>query len=410
MVIFMDMKCQVCSSESLHEVMDMGHHPPSDSFLTKEELDKPETLYPLKLFMCNSCSLVQLSHAVDPKILFTEKFIYRTGYSNALKKDLQEMIGDIVKRFGVNQGDFVVDIGSNDGTMLGFYPHGVRVLGVDPSSVADIAIQNGVPTIKDFFNENLSKQISEKHGKAKVITSTNTFAHVKDIWSLMNGIKALLGEKGVFVQGSHYFLDMVEKMQHDEIYLEHLRYYSVESLVNLFKHFGMDVFYAKKMRTHGGSIVTAACLKGEYPIDTSVDALIKEEKTFGLHSKDVLGKFKSNAFRNRAELVSLLHKIKKDGKKVVGIGAAAKGVSLLNFCKIGPELVDYIVERSDLKIGKFTPGMHIPIIDEKVLFEDQPEYALLLAWNLKDDLIPKLRGFGYKGKFILPNPAVEVIE
>ncbi len=364
------MGCQLCSSEKLEEILDLGHHPPSDRFLSESELKEKEVFYPLKVVFCNSCKLAQLSYAVDPAVLFGESFVYRTGFNNHLKKHFQGLAEMLAKKIALKEGDFVIDIGSNDGTLLGFYPKGVKVLGIDPSSVADIAMQNGVPTIKDFFGEELAKTISKKYGKAKIITCNNTFAHVKGLHSLVNGVKELLTDDGVFLTESHYFLDLIQKLQHSEIYLEHLRYYSVKSLVNLFGRFEMDLFDVERIDTHGGSIRAFACKKGAYPISESVKALLAEEERFQLNSKKTFEEFRKKASKNKIDLALLLNKIKSEGKSIVGIGAPAKGNTLLNFCRIGPELVDYCVEKSDLKIGKYTPGTHIKIVAEEKMLKE----------------------------------------
>ena len=403
------MNCQACPSKNLYEILDLGHHPPSDKFLSEKDLEEQEVFYPLKVLFCESCKLVQLSYAVDPKLLFCESFIYRTGFNNHLKNHFQKLAEKVVTEFNIKEGDLVVDIGSNDGTLLSFYPKNIKILGIDPSSVADIAVQNSIPTIKDFFNENLAGTISEKHGKAKIITCNNTFAHVKELNSLVNGVRLLLDEKGVFVTESHYFLDMVQKLQHSEIYLEHLRYYSLESLVNLFDHFGMEVFFAERIDTHGGSIRAFACKKGAYMVSESVRNLLAEEKKYKLNEKETLQEFRKQVHKNKRTLNLLLHKIKADGQKIVGIGSPAKGNTLLNFCKIDNTVIDYCVEKSDLKIGKYAPGSHIRIIEESQMLKDQPEYALLLTWDIKDIIVPKLKAAGYKGKFIVPVPEPQII-
>ena len=404
------MNCQVCSSKDLYEVLDLGHHPPSDKFLSEKDLEQPEIFYPLKILFCDGCKLVQLSYVVDPKVLFGESFIYRTGFNNQLKNHFQKMAEGLGKKFSLNGGDLVIDIGSNDGTLLSFYPKGAKVLGIDPSSVADIAIQNGIPTIKDFFNLDLARKASEEYGKAKIITCNNTFAHVKELGSVVDGVRLLLDDKGVFVTESHYLLDLVLNLQHSEIYLEHLRYYSLESLINLFKKFGMEVFDAERIESHGGSIRAFACKKGAYPVSENIQKVLDQENRNRLNEKTTLEQFREKVFDNKIKLNLLLSKIKSEGSKIVGIGAPAKGNTILNFCNIDNTILDYCVEKSDLKIGKYTPGTHIKVVEEARIFKDQPEYALLLTWDIKDIIIPKLRAAGYKGKFIVPVPEPKIIE
>lgn len=404
------MKCQVCESERLYEVLDLGHHPPSDDFLTEERFNQGETLYPLKVIFCEDCKLVQLNNAVDPKVLFTENYVYRSSSNKQFVEHAHALVGRLVKQFSLTENDFVIDIGSNDGTLLeGYTPYKIKVLGVDPSSVAKIAIENSIPTINEFFNENSAKIILEKYGKAKVITGLNVFAHVKELFSLIKGVKLLLDDSGIFINESHYLLDMVQKLQYDEIYHEHLRYYSLEALVNLFNRFDMDVFYAERTPNQGGSILIFACKKGAYPISDSVTSLLQEEAKYNLNSYEVFDIFRNRVEEARRKLKTLLNEIKNKGYRIIGIGAPAKGTTLLNYCGIDSSILDYLVETNELKIGKYSPGMHIKILGESVIFKDQPEYALILPWNIKDKIVPKLREKGFKGKIIVPNPEPHIV-
>lgn len=397
--------CQVCSTRELRPIIDMGHHPPSDRFLTTDQLNREEIHYPLKVAICDECKLVQLTSTVDPNILFTDKFVYRTGHNQTLRTHFKQLVRELVRHLGLGEDDFVLDIGSNDGTLLSYYPDEVRLLGVDPSKAAQIAVERGIPTRQTFFSDDLASEIAREHGRARVITCTNTFAHIPDLDSLMGGIKRLLQDKGVFVQESHYLLNLVRELQYDEIYQEHLRYYSLESLVNLFEQYDMEVIDAERVPTHGGSIKTVAARPGVHDVDESVNRLLNEERGVGLNEYSRLKKFARAVQDNRLELLDLLTDLRGEGHRIVGVGAAAKGVSRLNYCRIGPELIDYIAETNEFKIGKYTPGTHIPIIDEEEMLADDPAYALLLAWNLEDVIVPNLRENGFDGDIILPNPA-----
>lgn len=405
------MKCQVCESERLYEVLDLGYHPPSDDFLTEERLNEGETLYPLKVVFCEDCKLVQLSNAVDPKVLFTENYVYRSASNKQFVEHARPLVDRLIKQFNLTENDFVIDIGSNDGTLLeGYLPYKVKILGVDPSRVAKIAIENGIPTINEFFNGNSAKIILEKYGRAKVITGLNVFAHVKELFSLIKGVKLLLEDLGVFINESHYLLDMVQKLQYDEIYHEHLRYYSLEALINLFNRFDMDIFYAERTPNQGGSILIFACKKGAYPISDSVTSILQEETKYNLNSRETFNDFRNRVEETRRKLENLLSEIKTKGHSIVGIGAPAKGTTLLNYCKIDSTILDYLVETNELKVGKYSPGTHIKILDESIIFREKPEYALILSWNIKDKIVPKLRDKGFKGKIIVPNPEPYIFE
>ena len=404
------MKCQICQKETLCKFLSLGHHPPSDAFLKKDDLNNPETYYPLDVSYCEICGLVQLGYAVDPEILFKE-YVYNTGTNNSLIKNFNSLVDILFKRFKLTENDFAIDIGSNDGTLLkGYLKHNVKILGVEPSNVAEIAIKNGIPTIKNFFNKETALGILKEQGKAKTITATNVFAHVKDLRSFMEGVKELLTDDGVFVSESHYLLNLLTEMHWDSIYHEHLRCYSLRPLIYLFNLFNMDIFDAEKITTHGGSIRAYACKRGAYPISGNVSKMLKDEKDNGLFDKDSYLNFGKKVLSHKMEIQEMLLNIKKDGKKIVGIGAPAKGNTLLNYCNITPDIMDYIVEKSDLKIGFYTPGTHIKVVSEELLFKEQPDYALLLSWNIADELIPKLKKLGYKGKITVPIPSLHIVE
>ncbi len=403
------MECQICSSKNLFKFLSLGEQPPSDRFLKEEDLNKKEPKYPLEVFFCNNCKLVQLMHAVDPKLLFTDSFVYTTGSSGELVKNFSELVSGLTQRFSLSSGDFVIDIGSNDGTLLSNYSKEVKVLGIDPSESAKLAIQNGIPTLREFFNETTAKKISDEHGKAKIITATNVFAHVKELDSFMKGILELLSEKGVFIEESHYLKSMVSEMEYDSIYAEHLRYYSLKPLIHLFEKYGLQVFDAEKISTHGGSLRVYACRKNSYKISPNINSIIKEEEQAGLYSKKTFENFSDKVTENKQKLIEMLSEIKSKGNKIAGIGAPAKGNTLLNYCGIGTNFLEYLAEKGNLKIGRYSPGMHVPVVEETRLFSDQPEYALLLAWNLKGIIVPKLKEKGFKGKIIVPIPFPHIL-
>ncbi|MBU2100873.1 class I SAM-dependent methyltransferase [Candidatus Micrarchaeota archaeon] len=399
------MKCQICSNEKLHKFLSLGNLPPSDGFLNENELNKTEVTCPINIFFCDNCKLVQLGHAVNPKLLFTDSFVYTTGSSGELVKNFSVLAEKLTEEFSLSSKDLVVDIGSNDGTLLeNFMKSDIKVLGVDPSKAAKLALKKNIPTLFEFFNEETTQKILKENGKAKIITATNVFAHVKELDSFMQGIKLLLEDKGVFVEESHYLKNMVSEIEYDSIYAEHLRYYSLKPLIYLFEKFGMTVFDAEKISTHGGSLRVYACIKGNFPVSENVSRIIEEEEKAGLYSKKTFDDFSKRVSENREKLRNLLFKLKKEGNHIVGLGAPAKGNTLLNFCGIGNDTLDYLAEKQNLKIGKFSPGMHIKVVEESQVFSDQPEYALLLAWNLKNIIIPKLKEKGFKGKIIVPIP------
>ena len=371
-------------------------------------MENDET-FPLEVFFCHGCGLVQLGEAVDPKIMFKE-YIYTSGVSTAFRNHLELFAKKLVDRFSPDEEDLVIDIASNDGTLLQFFRNsGLRVLGIEPSNIANIAKENGIQTVNDFFNETVAKQILETNGQAKIITITNAFAHIKDLDSVMKGVKALLKEDGIFVSESQYLVDIIEKLEYDTIYHEHLRYYCLKPLIQLFEKYNMEVFDCERISSHGGSIRVYAALKERFTKSENVQKILEHEERLKLSSIETYQEFARKIHDNKTKLISLLSKIKADGHKIVGISAPARSNTILNFCNINSGNLEYIAEKSVLKIGKFTPGSHIPVVDDKQLVSDQPDFALLLSWHLSDSIIPKIRNDGFKGKIIIPLPEPKII-
>lgn len=403
------MECFVCGNKKLTKFLSLGQQPPSDAFLRAADLKKKEAKYPLDLFFCPNCGLVQLGHIVNPKILFTD-YVYNSGSNNSLIANFKNLVDSAVKRFKLSAGDFAIDIGSNDGTLLANYlPYKVKILGVDPSSATKLAIERGIPSIVDFFTYKLAKLIKKKYGQAKIITATNVFAHVAKLNDFMRGVKLLLAEDGVFISESGYLLDLISKLQFDSIYHEHLRYYHLKSLRILFNKYGLEIFDVARIGIHGGSVRVYAAKIGKYKIEPSVAELLRLEEKYGLNKFSTFRQFAKKIEMNKLALRKLIIGLKEQGKVIIGIGAPAKGNTLLNYCRLGPKYISYLAEKSRLKIGLFSPGQHLPVVDEKQLFSDQPDYAILLSWNIADELIPKIRKAGFKGKFILPTPRPKIL-
>lgn len=407
--------CQICASQRLRQTLDLGLHP-TCTFRTEGELrNNGERLFPLVVMFCEACGCVQSQYVVDPKVLFGQEYHHVSGIPVTFRKHVGEFAKSLVKEFALGSRDLVVDIGSSDGAFLGELQRlGVKVLGVDPSDVARIAVQNGVPTIGEFFGESVATEIRRQFGQAKVITAMNTFAHVAELDSLIRGVKLLLDDSGAFVTESHYLSDMIVKLQYDFAYHEHLRYYSLEVLKHLFGRYGMTLFDAQRIPTHGGSIRVYACNAdgGEsrrYRTSRSVKALLGEENALKLSKLRTHQLFARRTQSHRRRLRATLLKLKQEGKRIVGVTCPARGVTLLQYCGIGSEILDYITEKSPLKVGRVTPGTHVRIVEESKLVTDSPDYALLLSWHLTEELVPKLRGLGFKGKFIIPLPEPKII-
>jgi SAM-dependent methyltransferase len=403
------MECYICSNSDLIQFLDLGKHPPPLNFVTKEDLKQIPSSFPLQVYFCNKCQLVQLGDAVDPNVMF-KNYLYTSGVSTAFRNHLSEFAQHMVDKFSPTSEDLIIDIASNDGTLLKFFQsYGVRVLGIEPSNIAKIAEENGINTVNDFFNENIANNILKNQGQAKIITITNAFAHIKDLDSIMKGIKLLLRDDGIFVSESQYLVDIIEKLEYDTIYHEHLRYYSLHTLLQLFEKYDMEIFDCERISSHGGSIRVYAASKKQFKKSSNIETMLNLERKLNLSSIETYKKFANRVYQNKSDLLSMLEKIKSSGKTIVGISAPARSSTVLNFCHIDSSILDYIAEKSPLKLGKFTPGMHIEVVDDSKLIQEQPDYALLLSWHLADSIISKIQNDGYKGKIIVPLPIPKII-
>jgi len=404
--------CRLCGSQELIPIVDLGHHPPSNAFLSASALSQPETSYPLRVVTCDLCGFSQLDYVVPARVLFGPDYPYDSSISNFFRTHFAEMSGNIVDRFELDRESRVVDIGSNTGTLLaGFKQRGVRVLGIEPADgMAEKANERGIETINEFFSEDLAKQVREEFGPADVVTATNVFAHIDDLGSVVSGVRTLLAPGGVFVTESQYFLDLVSHVEFDMIYHEHLSYMTVRPLVDFFKKQGLELFDAERVSSHGGSIRVYAGFPGSHAITRNVAVFCDAEESAGVLSAKTLGSFGNRVAESRDALLDMLYRFRVEGKSVVGLGAPAKGNTLINYCKIAPQLMTYITEKAEDKIGLFTPGMHIPVVAEDILLTETPDYGVIFAWNLKEEIMKNLKAFEQRGgRFVVPIPTVTVV-
>lgn len=404
--------CRMCGSISLYEFLDLGFTPPSDALLRKEHLNEHEIMFPLKIAQCQDCGLTQLIYAVNPKHLYNDKYLYEASITKTGKKHFFEMADSICQRENLQPGDLTVDLGSNVGVLLErFKNNGMETLGIEPAPrICDIANQRGIESWQEFMGEDVAKRIVSEKKKAKVISGTNVFAHIDDKSGLMKAIDTALDEEGIFVVEAPYLVDLLDNLEYDTIYLEHLEYLSVKPMFNFFKENNMDLFDVEKYDIHGSSVRYFMCRKGKRPISESVEQLIELENQKKVYCKQRLETFARDIYNHRTKLNNLLHELKHDGKKIVGISAPAKGTTLLNYCKIGPETLDYLTEKSIIKRGKYSPGMHIPIVGEERLAIDKPDYGLILAWNFGKEIMANNQEFQKNGgKFIIPIPEPRII-
>ena len=405
--------CHVCNSKKLSCVVKIGSTGLCDSLLTKKQLSKhSEKSYPLNLYRCKKCHLLQLDYIVNNKKVFHKKYPYKSGITKRLKELLFANSEYLFKNFKFSQKPLAIDIGSNDGTLLeGYRKKNFSVLGIEPTNIANLANQRGIKTIKRFFDLKTAKIIKNKFKKAEVITGTNIFAHVNKLNSFVKGVKMLLDEKkGLFVTESHYAVDIVDDLQYDSIYHEHLRFYLLNPLKVLMENYGFKVIDAVRIPNYAGSIRVIATLNHKIKSKPSVNKILNMEKKRGFYSEKKYKKFAKDIFKSRNQIIKLLKKLKNKSKSIVGIGCPGRSITLLAFCKINDKIFDYIAEqKSSLKLNLYTPNTHLKIIDEKNFFRQQPDYAFLLSWHYQKSIMKNLRKKGFKGKFIIPLPYPRIV-
>lgn len=400
--------CRICGSENLVKILDLNETPLANGFLTEEELKKEEEKFPLAAHFCNNCSLVQLLDVVDPKILFGN-YHFMTSASKPAVDHFINLGQELTDNFVKDKNDLVVDIGGNDGTLLGCIKDHCRVLNVEPASnIAEISKKNGVATINDFFSSDLAQKILDEYGKASVISANNIIAHTDKVKDIFVGANLLLKDNGIFVFEAHWVKNLVGEGGFDQIYHEHLCYYSLHALKHLVESTGFFIKDVKSVPMQGESLrVYVGKTEGA---SMAVDEFLQREKDMGLTDiKTFLG-FSDKVIQNAKNVKELLNSLKQQGKKIVGYGAAAKGNTLLNYFQIGPDLLDYIVDTTPLKWGRYSPGAHIPVVHPDKLKTDIPDYIFLLAWNYADAILEKERELREKGvKFIIPVPTIRVV-
>lgn len=400
--------CQVCDNPNLEDILFLGYLPPVNAMHAIGDKPAEEPSYPAELLYCPVCHLVQLGLIVNAGVLFPPGYPYTSSTTKILRDNFAELYKETLTIVPLGPKDLVVDIGSNDGNLLSNFKDKHRVLGITPEEIGRVAIERGIPTIVDFFNKKVVKSVLVKEGRARVVTATNVFAHMDSINEITDLILELLDLDGVFVSESHYLLSLIETLQYDAIYHEHLRYYSLHSLKYLLESHGLEIIHVKRIPTHGGSVRAYAARKGKYPVRSTVDALLNEEKPVVLDIKRLL-EFKKRIVLSKLDLYGLLSGIKHEGKRIYGVSAPSRASTLINYAGIDDGLLDCVVEvRGSHKLGKYIPGTLIPILEESKLFSDQPEYALILSWHIADELIPKLKEKGFRGRFIIPLPTPKI--
>jgi len=404
--------CRACGNSELSLFLELGPTPLANSFLKSSDEFRTEKLYPLDVYFCGSCSLVQLLDVIDPEVLFRE-YVYVTGTSDTMETHNREYAQTVVDFLKLGPEDLVLEVASNDGSLLkSFKRHKVRTLGIEPATnIVAMARQSGIETLDEFFNSATAARVKEEYGSAKVVIGNNVLAHVDHTQDFLTGCKAVLADDGMAVFEVPYLRDLLDRLEYDTIYHEHLCYFSVTALVRLCSEVGLSVIRIDQRPVHGGSLRIYAGRKEHYP-DHCDEVMVKvrSEHRAGITGLARFEQFASDVEKNRLELRGLLYSLKKDGRSVAGYGAPAKGNTLLNYCQIGTDLIPYTVDKNPMKVGLYTPGMHIPVIGVDEIIARQPDFVLILAWNFAAEIMNQQRQYHERGgRFIIPVPEPKVV-
>jgi hypothetical protein len=405
--------CRSCGARPLASVLDLGATPLANALLKSDSLDSPEERFPLELAFCARCGLVQITESVPPGKLFGD-YPYFSSFSDTMVRHAEAIATRLTKERDLRAGSLVVEVASNDGYLLQFYKRaGVPVLGIEPAAnIARVAQgERGVPTVQEFFGAELAVRIAREYGRADVLHANNVLAHVPDLNGFVRGVASLLAEGGVAVVEVPYVCDMVQKVEFDTIYHEHLCYFSLTALDRLFRRHGLTIVDVEKLDIHGGSLRIFAQLGAGAPAQSAlVGSMLAAENDAGIADGRALGDFSDRVGRLRHALTTLLSELKAAGKRIAAYGASAKGSTLLNTFGIGRETLDFIVDRSTYKQGLFAPGTHLPILAPAKLLEAMPDFVLLLTWNFEAEILAQQSEYRRRGgRFIVPIPDVRVV-
>lgn len=401
--------CRLCGGTDLELALQLAPTPPANEFVRSP--DVVQERFPLDVFTCLACGHAQLRDVVDPRRLF-EQYVYVSGTSPVFVDHFRRYAEALSREVGLATGDLVVDVGSNDGTLLRFFADaGQRVQGVDPArAIAEEATRRGLPTEAAFFTPALAADLRARLGPARVVTANNVFAHVDDLGGVADGVRALLAPDGLFAFEVSYLVDVVEKTLFDTIYHEHVAYHAVKPLVPFLRAHGLELIDAVRVDTHGGSLRGVAQLAGgPRAVRPSVAAAVAHEEALGLDRPARLRAFGEDIERKGARLREVLAAERAAGRRVAGFGAPAKATTLMHHFRLGRDEVEFIVDDSPLKQGLYTPGLHVPVVSSSALAERRPDTLLILAWNFAGPIMAKQRAFAEAGgRFVVPLPEVEV--
>ena len=405
------MNCRFCSTKTNTSFIDLVNSPASNSYLQRHQLNEPEVFYPLKVFVCKKCFLVQIDEYKKSDDIFNENYAYFSSFSTSWLNHSKNYVDSITKKLSLTQHSLVTEIASNDGYLLQYFKKkNIPCLGIEPTkSTAHVAKEKGIKVIEDFFGNSLANRLD----KSDLILGNNVLAHVPNINDFVKGLKTALKPTGTITMEFPHLLNLIKESQFDTIYHEHFSYLSLYTIQLIFNEHDLKIYDVEKLPTHGGSLRIYASHKENKNINVSknVASLIEEEKKFGLLKEDTYTNFQKNAEKIRDELLLFLIQAKQKNKKIMAYGAAAKGNTLLNYSGIKNDLILSVVDKSPFKQGLFLPGSHIPIVNEMTIVTHKPDYILILPWNIKEEIIQQLKyAKEWNCKFVVPIPRLEIIK
>ena len=408
------MNCRFCKTSLTDVFIDLVNSPASNSFLSKEELNEPEVFYPLKVYTCPKCFLVQVDEYKKSDAIFNSNYVYFSSYSKSWLAHAKQYTELMKERFTLNENSLVVEIASNDGYLLQYFKEkNIPVLGIEPTAnTAQVAIEKGIENVVDFFGVRLATSLAAQNRKADLLLGNNVLAHVPDIMDFVGGMKIILKENGIITMEFPHLMQLVDNNQFDTIYHEHFSYLSLHTVQQIFAANGLEIFDVQELTTHGGSLRIFAKHQGNALIASTgnVEKLLEKEHARGLNGLPYYSGFQQKAMKVKMDLLAFLIDQKRNNKTVAGYGAAAKGNTLLNFCGIKNDLIDFVVDANPHKQNKFLPASHIPVFDETFIRERKPDFVIILPWNLKDEIVQQLsyiREWG--GQFVVPIPSLQII-
>ncbi len=404
--------CRFCKSKLVQSFCDLGMSPLSNSYLSCEQLNQKEEFYPLHAYVCDKCLLVQLDEYAAPEHIFSD-YAYFSSYSKSWLEHAKNYVESVIGRYSITSNNQVIEIASNDGYLLQYFrERNIPVLGIEPAAnVADVAEKKGIPTKKFFLNTVTASKLIKEGIHADLLLGNNVLAHVPDLNDFIQAMKMLLHEEGIITMEFPHLMQLIKYNQFDTIYHEHFSYFSMLVVDRIFSEHGLKVFDVEELNTHGGSLRIHACHEeNSISIENSIDRVKTSEKNFGLSE---IGGYKSFALKvneTKRKLLDMLIQAKDEGKRIIGYGAPAKGNTLLNYCGIRTDFIDYTVDTNPYKQNKYLPGTHIPVLHPDEIRKTTPDYILILPWNIKDEIISQLQYVkDWNGKFIIPIPEVNVI-